>query len=255
MERTAGSRIRTEPKTWWHKDVAVAMRPDRHVRIGLSRSDAMIEVAIDSVRVNLMSPQRLVILRELGGDRYLPIWVGQYEAEAITVALQEVEMIRPLTHDLLRNVFTTLNAKIKRIEIVSLKEDIFYGSIVVEIKGEETVVDSRPSDAIALAVRAHVPIFVDETVIQSAGIVPEVDVESPGGGAQPRQKPSKPAPPVGEVSTERLSVFEDFLGKLEMDRLDKGKPAGDEKSQDDQPGTEDSTGPDKPEKPKKPKKK
>ena len=67
----------------------------------------MIEVTIDSVRVNLMSPQRLVILREVGADRYLPIWVGPYEAEAITVALQEVEMIRPLTHDLLKNVFTT----------------------------------------------------------------------------------------------------------------------------------------------------
>jgi bifunctional DNase/RNase len=88
----------------------------------------MIEVTIDSVRVNLMSPQRLVILREVGADRYLPIWVGPYEAEAITVALQEVEMIRPLTHDLLKNVFTTFNAKVKRIEIVALKEDIFRSS-------------------------------------------------------------------------------------------------------------------------------
>ena len=93
----------------------------------------MIEVTIDSVRVNLMSPQRLVILREVGADRYLPIWVGPYEAEAITVALQEVEIVRPLTHDLLKNVFTTFNARIKRIEIVSLKEDIFYGNIVAEV--------------------------------------------------------------------------------------------------------------------------
>ena len=77
----------------------------------------MIEVMIDSVRVNLMSPQRLVILREVGADRYLPIWVGPYEAEAITVGLQEVEVSRPLTHDLLKNVFNTFNARIKRIEI------------------------------------------------------------------------------------------------------------------------------------------
>ena len=70
-----------------------------------------------------MSPQRLVILREVGSDRYLPIWVGQYEAEMITVGLQEVEVSRPLTHDLMKNVFTTFNARIKRIEIISLKED------------------------------------------------------------------------------------------------------------------------------------
>ena len=101
----------------------------------------MIEVVIDSVRVNLMSPQRVVVLRQAGADRYLPIWVGPYEAEAITVALQEVEMIRPLTHDLLKNVFTTFNAKIKRIEIVSLQEDIFYGNIVAEVDGQEINVD------------------------------------------------------------------------------------------------------------------
>jgi bifunctional DNase/RNase len=210
----------------------------------------MIEVAIDSVRVNLMSPQRLVILREVGADRYLPIWVGQYEAEAITVALQEVEMIRPLTHDLLKNVFTTLNARIKRIEIVALKEDIFYGNIVVEVNGQETGVDSRPSDAIALAVRAHVPILVDESVLKNAGITPEVDVEATGKAASPRQQPAASGPPMGEVSKERLSVFEDFLGKLDLDNLDKDKPSDEEKDNGgDKPG-----GGDKPDKPKKPRK-
>src|SRR5512138_2935416 len=176
----------------------------------------MIEVTIDSVRVNLMSPQRLVILREVGADRYLPIWVGPYEAEAITVALQEVEMIRPLTHDLLKNVFATFNAKVKRIEIVSLKEDIFYGNIVAEVNGLETNVDSRPSDAIALAVRAHVPILVDESVLQNAGITPENEVEGNAAeGGEPsesEEKPARPPAPLGDVSTERLSVFEDFLG-------------------------------------------
>jgi bifunctional DNase/RNase len=214
----------------------------------------MIEVTIDSVRVNLMSPQRLVILREVGADRYLPIWVGQYEAEAITVALQEVEMIRPLTHDLLKNVFNTLNAKIKRIEIVSLKEDIFYGNIVAEVNGEETHVDSRPSDAIALAVRAHVPILVDENVIKNAGITPEVDVEAaPGSGAR-RGSPAKPAPPVGEVSKERLSVFEDFLGKLDLDKLDKDKPKDEDKGAEDEGGKDKPDAGDKPDKPRRPKK-
>ena len=205
----------------------------------------MIEVTIDSVRVNLMSPQRLVILREAGGDRYLPIWVGTYEAEAITVALQEVEMVRPLTHDLLKNVFTTFNAKIKRIEIISLKEDIFYGNIVAEVNGNEINVDSRPSDAIALAVRAHVPIMVDESVMKNAGITSEADMGS--STAAPAQSSSLTrSAPVPDISNERLSVFEDFLGKLDLDKLDdKDKPEG---KGDDDPS-------DKPDKPSKPKKK
>jgi bifunctional DNase/RNase len=201
-----------------------------------------------------MSPQRLVILREVGADRYLPIWVGQYEAEAITVALQEVEMIRPLTHDLLKNVFHTLNAKIKRIEIVSLKEDIFYGNIVAEVNGQETNVDSRPSDAIALAVRAHVPILVDENVIKNAGITPEVDVEAAPGSGTRRGSPAKSAPPVGEVSKERLSVFEDFLGKLDLDKLDKDKPKDEDKGADDEGGKDKPDSADKPDKPRRPKK-
>jgi hypothetical protein len=208
----------------------------------------MIEVTIDSVRVNLMSPQRLVILREVGADRYLPIWVGQYEAEAITVALQEVEMVRPLTHDLLKNVFTTFNAKVKRIEIVALKEDIFYGSIVAEVNGQETKVDSRPSDAIALAVRAHVPILVEDSVIENAGITPEADAEGSAGSELKRQNRARPAPPVGEVSKERLSVFEDFVGKLDLSKLDKDKPDSDDKDEDDKP---EANRPDKPKKPKK----
>ena len=83
-----------------------------------------------------MTPQRLVVLKQIGSERYLPIWVGPYEAEAITVALQEVEMIRPLTHDLLKNVFGAFNARIKRIEIVKLQNEIFYGNIVAEVDGQ-----------------------------------------------------------------------------------------------------------------------
>jgi uncharacterized protein len=208
----------------------------------------MIEVMIDSVRVNLMSPQRLVILREVGADRYLPIWVGPYEAEAITVGLQEVEVSRPLTHDLLKSVFNTLNAKIKRIEITSLsKEDIFFGNIVAEVNGRDVNIDSRPSDAIALAVRLHVPILVEDAVMQGAGITPEADLESSGTASASGTAIKRPAP-TPEVSSERLSVFEDFLGKLDLDKLDdKDKPNEDEKP--------DKPKPDKPDKPAKPKKK
>ncbi len=208
----------------------------------------MIEVMIDSVRINLMSPQRLVILREAGSDRYLPIWVGQYEAEMITVGLQEVEVSRPLTHDLMKNVFTTFNARIKRIEIISLKEDIFYGSIVAEVDGKEINVDSRPSDAIALAVRAHAPILVDESVMANAGITPEVDMKSSAGASAASSGTRRPPAPVGDVSSERLSVFEDFVDKLDMNKLDdKNKPKG--KGEDDKPDK-----PDKPDRPKKPRK-
>ena len=146
----------------------------------------MIEVQIDSVRVHLMTPQRLVVLKQIGSERYLPIWVGPYEAEAITVALQEVEMIRPLTHDLLKNVFGAFNARIKRIEIVKLQNEIFYGSIVAEVDGRDVNVDSRPSDAIALSVRAHVPILVHYSVMEEAGIIPEQDV------SEESETPSKP---------------------------------------------------------------
>ena len=196
----------------------------------------MIEVQIDSVRVHLMTPQRLVVLKQLNSDRYLPIWVGPYEAEAITVALQEVEMSRPLTHDLLKNVFNAFNARIIRIEIVKLQNDIFYGNIVADLNGREVHVDSRPSDAIALSVRAHVPILVHPTVMEDAGITPEQDL--PEGMQEPEK--SEPAP-LSKEGVERLSVFEDFLVKLDLDKLD----------EKDKPDEED----DQPDKPKKPKKK
>lgn len=148
----------------------------------------MIEVQIDSVRVHLMTPQRLVILKQKNSERYLPIWVGPYEAEAITVALQEVEMSRPLTHDLLNSVFGAFNARVARIEIVKLQNDIFYGSIVAEVNGKEIHIDSRPSDAIALSVRAHVPIFVHPSVMDEAGILPDENL--PEDGEKPPDRKS-----------------------------------------------------------------
>lgn len=203
----------------------------------------MVEVTIDSVRVSLMSPQRLVVLRDTNADRYLPIWVGPYEAEAITVALQEIEMVRPLTHDLLKNVFNTFNAQIRRVEIVALREEIFYGNIVVEADGHIINVDSRPSDAIALAVRAHVPILVDPSVMTSAGITPEQDIRSQTADASAASDGSQlPAPsttapatttppkPAGNEDVSRLSIFEDFINKLDVD-----KPPSDEDKPDKPP--------------------
>jgi len=189
--------------------------------------EKMIEVVIDSVRVSLMSPQRVVVLRQTNADRYLPIWVGPYEAEAITVALQEIEMIRPLTHDLLKSVFTSFNARITRVEIVNLREDIFYGNIVAEVDGREVSVDSRPSDAIALAVRAHVPILVNPSVMDTASIRPEQDLQKNAGDDEGQAGGA-------EVSSDRLSIFEDFIDKLNLDKLD-DKDKGKDKPEDEPP--------------------
>jgi uncharacterized protein len=187
----------------------------------------MVEVVIDSIRVSLMSQQRIVILRQSEAERYLAIWIGIYEAEAITLALQEVEVSRPLTWDLLRNVFNSLNARLLRVEVVALKDETFFGNIVAEVDGRLLNIDSRPSDALALAVRAHVPIYVAKSVMETAGITPETDLhEEPP--AQPEEKaPSAPA--TGEEESSRLSIFEDFLGKLDLDDLDKDDSEDEEK--------------------------
>ncbi len=178
----------------------------------------MIEVVIDSIRVHLMAPQRVVVLKQMNAERYLTIWVGPYEAEAITVALQEVEMIRPLTHDLIKNVFSAFGARVLRVEIVKLQNEIFYGNIVAESGGKEIHIDSRPSDAIAIAVRAHVPILVHRSVMDSAGIEPDREVTD----AAPPAATDAPPPP---EDPNRLSVFKDFIDKLDIDKPDKDKPA------------------------------
>ncbi len=177
----------------------------------------MVEVVIDSIRVSLMSQQRIVILRQQNTERYLPIWIGVYEAESITIALQEVEVARPLTHDLLANVFHQLDARILRVEVVALRDDTFYGNIVVEKDGQVLNIDSRPSDALAVAVRARVPILVSRSVMDSAGIVPEEDLQEQADQPQAAAAAGKTEPEAGE---DRLSIFEDFLEKLDLDNTD-----------------------------------
>jgi hypothetical protein len=166
----------------------------------------MVEVEIDSIRVSLMSQHRIVILKEAGAERFLPIWIGPYEAEAITVSLQQMEVARPLTHDLLRNVLQTLGAEVVRINIIELRDDVFYARIVVRVAGRELEIDSRPSDALALAVRVHVPVFVAESVMLEAGTEPEQELASEAGGA----------PGEGD---DRLEVFKDFVEKLDLDDI------------------------------------
>ncbi|NLG98285.1 MAG: bifunctional nuclease family protein [Chloroflexi bacterium] len=192
----------------------------------------MVEVVIDSVRVSLTNQQRIVVLREANNERYLPIWIGPYEAEAITIALQEIEVARPQTHDLLKNILTTLNARLLRIEVVSLKDDVFYGNLVVEVDGRTVYVDSRPSDALALAARAHVPILVSKEVMDSAGVIPEEDLQNQRPTPPPARAASDEPVVEPEATSERLSVFEDFLQNLDLDNLESSE---DDETDDDEP--------------------
>ena len=184
--------------------------------------EEMVEVVIDSIRVSLMSQQRIVILRELDADRYLPIWIGVYEAEAITISLQEVEVARPLTHDLLKNLFTTFNARVLRVEVASLHDDTFFGNIVAEVDGRTVNIDARPSDALNLAVRTHVPILVARSVMDAAGVTPEKDLQEESSAKRAASEET-----TMDVSEEHLSVFEDFLEKL-----DKDKPSDEDQGED-----------------------
>ncbi len=188
----------------------------------------MVEVVIDSIRVSLMSQQRIVILREVNAERYLPIWIGIYEAEAITLSLQEVEVARPLTWDLLKNIFGILNARVLRVEVVALRDDTFYGNIVAETDGQILNIDSRPSDALALAVRAHVPIMVTSQIMDMAGITPEEDLQEQSTS----EKGEKPEEPEIEGGEERLEIFEDFFEKLDLEDLDKDNDEGDEEDKE-----------------------
>jgi bifunctional DNase/RNase len=171
----------------------------------------LIEVKIDSLRVSLTNQQRIIVLKQVDSDRFLPIWIGPYEAEAITIALQEIEVSRPQTHDLVKNMITSLNAILKKAVIKVLKDDVFYGVLVVEVNGKELEIDSRPSDAIAVAVRAHVPIMVSEKVMDEASIIPEeVEQEDKIIKGEEEKHPKTDQLTLGE---DRLSIFEDYLGK------------------------------------------
>ena len=134
----------------------------------------MIKCIIDSVRVSLTNQQRLVVLKDVERDLYLPIWIGLYEAEAITIALQDIEIARPQTHDLMTSLITALDGKLMHIEVSEMKDDVFYANLVIEQGGTLKSIDCRPSDAIALAARTGVDILVSEEVMKLAAIEPGV---------------------------------------------------------------------------------
>ena len=189
----------------------------------------MVEVVIDSVRVSLTNQQRIVVLRESNVERYLPIWIGPYEAEAITIALQEIEVARPQTHDLLKNLMQSINARLLRVEVIALREDVFFGNLVIELNdGQVLNIDCRPSDALALSVRAHVPILVAREVMENAGVVPEQETELERNDVE-----SSIPDEIEEEAEELLSVFEDFLQNLDIDSSSDENEDNDDNEEDD----------------------
>lgn len=181
----------------------------------------MIEMMIDSIRVSLMNYQRVVILKEKMAKRYLPIWIGPAEADAIAVKLQGVNVPRPLTHDLLCQVIDSLGASIKSIIVSDLKSDTFYAKIILNVNGSQIEIDSRPSDALALAVRAEVPIYADEAVLDKAGII--LDEETGKPVVDETEEAVGKDRKVTEEEMKKLSAFYDFINTLDLDDFDKRK--------------------------------
>lgn len=179
----------------------------------------MIECLIDSVRVSLTNQDRIIVLKDKESERYVPIWIGLFEAESITIALQNIAVARPLTHDLMLDMLHKIGARLLRIEITSLVTETYYANLIIQTD-KEIAIDSRPSDALALVVRTGAPIFVDEEILDEVGIRPEesVDLNALEEGND-------------EELPGDLSVFEAFFD--EIDNFDSQEPEDD--SEDPEP--------------------
>ena len=164
----------------------------------------MIEVIIDSIRISLVSQHRIVMLKEMDNERQLPIWIGPCEADAITIELQDVKVARPGTHDLLKNVIAEMGGKVSHVLIKALSDGVFYASLFVDVNEELREIDCRSSDAIALAVRVKSPIFINEDVMNEAGILPEQDIQEAEQAS-------------AETDAESLDAFSDFVDSLDLD--------------------------------------
>jgi bifunctional DNase/RNase len=183
----------------------------------------MIEMEIDSIRVSLVNSQRVVLLKEKIAMRYLPIWIGSAEADAIAIKIQGVEVRRPLTHDLLNSIIESLGAKVESVVINELKADTFYARINMTVDGNLVEVDSRPSDALALAIRAGTPILVAESVLDQAGVFLDQESGKPaaGPGEAKETEEQRANQPPSKEEIDHMSAYSDFLNSLNLDDLDK----------------------------------
>ena len=182
----------------------------------------MLEMTIDSIRVSPMNYQRVVILKEKDADRYLPIWIGPAEADAIAVKLQDLSVPRPLTHDLLRTVIDILGGSVLHILVNDLNNDTFYAKITIQTNGTTKEIDCRPSDAVALAVRAQVPIYADESVLDKAGILLDKETGKPLG-SEPRAAGGEATVEPSAEELRRMSAFTDFIDTLDLEDFGKGQ--------------------------------
>ncbi len=170
----------------------------------------MVEMTVDSVRINLATQQRVVILKATKQERYLFIWIAQSEAFAIAVELQGTTSPRPLTHDLLKNVIAELGAKIVNIVISDLIDDVYYARLVLDVAGRHVEIDSRPSDAIALAVRTHTSIYVEDSVLERAGVALEPNEELPKSPSRAEARPEH------DPDDDNLDAYRDFINSLDV---------------------------------------
>jgi uncharacterized protein len=177
-------------------------------------AEGLIEMVVESVRVHMLSSRHVVILKETGRERYLPIWIGPWEASAIAMKLQGLVPERPLTHDLFASALDDLGIRIDRVVISTLAEETFHARLYLELDGRTVEVDSRPSDALALAVRSNAPIFAAEDVLDQAalggdtGLAGEQDEGSVGAALESTGE---------KIVDPRLDVFRDFVNSLDLD--------------------------------------
>ncbi len=177
-------------------------------------SDRLVEVVVESVRVHMPSSRHVVILKETERERYLPIWIGPWEASAIAMRLQGLTPERPLTHDLFASTLEELGVTIGQVVITALAEETYHARLFLETDGRIVELDSRPSDALALAVRAGVRIYAAESVLDAAGLGQDaapLDEDEEGGiGASGGPESIGEWPP-----DPRLDVFREFVNSID----------------------------------------
>jgi bifunctional DNase/RNase len=190
--------------------------------------DGLVEMVVESVRVHMLSNRHVVILKDAERDRYLPIWIGAWEASAIAMRLQGLTAERPLTHDLFASTLEQLAVRIDRVVISELAEETYHARVYLDRDGVEVEIDARPSDALALAVRSEVPIFAAEAVLEQAALGGDPDEDADDEDAEDAnaveerqaRRPQRrlPLERVGEgIVDPRLDLFRDFVNSLEVD--------------------------------------
>jgi bifunctional DNase/RNase len=181
--------------------------------------DGLVEMVVESVRVHMLSSRHVVILKDVARDRYLPIWIGPWEASAIAMKLQGLTPERPLTHDLFATTLDELGTRIERVVISELADETFHARIMLDRDGRTVEVDARPSDALALAVRAGVRIFAADAVLDQAALGGDGGIGDDIEGTE-----GSTLEATGENLVDpRLDVFRDFVNSLDVDAEGEGR--------------------------------